>query len=42
MAREKKLVQKVQMTERKRSIIQQFLQEYDIHVCQRHDHPADL
>lgn len=30
MAREKKPVHKVQMTEGKRSIIQQLLQEYDI------------
>ena len=48
MAREKKPVHKVQMTNGKRNIIQQLLQEYDIqsaediHVCQRHDHKTDL
>ena len=29
MARERKLVNKVQMTDRKHNITQQFLQEYD-------------
>lgn len=34
MAREKKPVHKVQMTDGKRNIIQQLLQEYDIQVPQ--------
>lgn len=34
MAREKKPVHKVQMTEGKRNIIQMFLQEYDIESVQ--------
>lgn len=34
MAREKKLVHKVQMTEGKRNIIQMLLQEYDIESAQ--------
>ena len=34
MAREKKAVHKVQMTEGKRSIIHQLLQEYDIESAQ--------
>lgn len=31
MAREKKPIHRVQMTEGKRNIIHQFLEEYDIH-----------
>lgn len=43
MAREKKPVHKVQMTEGKRSIIQQLLQEYDIQSAEDiHDALKDL
>ena len=34
MAREKKSVNKVQMTEGKRNIINQLLEEYDIHTAE--------
>ena len=34
MAREKKTVHKVQMTDGKRQIIQQLLQEYDIETAE--------
>ncbi len=36
MAREKKPVHKVQMTDGKRNIIHQLLQEYDIQFSRRH------
>ena len=42
MAREKKMIHKVQMTDGKKALIHQLLQEYDIETAEAHDEKAAL